>query len=208
MSFRFALLALVIVLPLPAQAADYMSEGIFTLENQATTDDAKLQLKCALHFFQNRKDGTFEQFFLDKDQFLKDGKVSYWEANVGSCKMDDATKLESCQSKYAADSKIADEPDSYNFYSVLTPDKISANSFGSLDDFNKWKKDGSKPDEGKWAQVRCKDLTPDMMKPHLAQTINPLSQDDSNKRMFFQNDPTDDDYAMARKVMDVLKAKP
>lgn len=209
MRFRFAILALVAAFPLSAQAADYMSEGIFTLQpDPAPTgadDQAKLQLKCALHFFQNRKDGTFEQFFLDKDQFLKDGKVSYIEANVGTCQMDEKTRLESCQSKFAADGKIADEPPSFNFYSKLEPDTLTANSFSSVDEFDKWKTAGRDPKQGTWSQARCKDLTADMLKPHLSQVINPRSQDDSNKRMFFDADPTDDDYAMAKKVMDALK---
>jgi hypothetical protein len=209
MPFRFAILALLAAFPLAAQAADYMSEGIFTLQPDpaptSADDQAKLQLKCALHFFQNRKDGTFEQFFLDRDQFLKDGTVSYLEANVGVCTMDDKTRLESCQSKFAVDGKVADEPPSFNFYSRLEPDTLTAYSFTAADDFAKWQKAGSDPKQGSWSQTRCKDLTAAMLKPHLSQVINPLSQDESNKRMFYNDDPTADDYAMAKKVMDVLK---
>jgi len=214
MSFRFVILTLLASLPLAgaSHAADYSQDGVYVLEPQpapASADDkAKLQLTCALTFYKNQKSGAFEQFFLDKQKFQTKGEVSYLESRAGVCKQDDATKLETCQTKYAADGKIGDEPATYNSYSLMSAERMTAYYFGSPDEFTKWKAAGSDAKQGSWSQVKCADITDDTLKGHLSQDINPLSADDTAKRLFVDAPPSADDYAMARKVMDVLKAKP
>ena len=193
----------------PALAADYSVNGVFAQDSNppaATADQQdKLRLSCALHFFINNKNGTFAQYFLDRQKFTGTGEVSYLEANAGSCQMDDKTRLESCQSKFAIDGKIEDEAPSFNFYAKMTPDGLTAHAFASADEFTKWQADGGKNDDGLWSQVKCKDLTSEILAGHLSQQINPLSQDETSKRLFFSGDPTPDDYALARKVMDTMK---
>jgi hypothetical protein len=82
---------------LPAAAEDYPYSGLFWIEWQDQAGD-QLDLRCALSYVEQQKNGDWFAYHVDLDAFRKTGTVSYRQIANGHCTYDPTTKVEACAS--------------------------------------------------------------------------------------------------------------
>jgi hypothetical protein len=80
---------------LPAAGEDYPYSGLFwaELDNQGSD---RMDLRCALSFIEQRKDGDWFVYHIDLDEFRKTGTAKYRQLANGHCTFDATNKVEAC----------------------------------------------------------------------------------------------------------------
>jgi hypothetical protein len=79
-----------------AQSSDnYAYSGYFSI-HQPSENPKMMQVKCALTFFRQDKDGVGRGYVLDRDEFKRSGHVVYLLAYVSHCTFDPKTRTDEC----------------------------------------------------------------------------------------------------------------
>jgi hypothetical protein len=190
-------------------AEDYLFDGVYvqaiSQEGDTPTGYARLQLKCGLSFLLSHRDGSFEDYYLDVEAFLKEARISYVKSGEGKCTFDKVNQLEQCNSTFYYDGKPSEVLMSFNHYTELTPMKLRMDLFDSLESFKTWKAKGSPKPFDSVVLHRCLDMTESAIAAHLNNEPNKLSQAETFTRKYYGIAPNAAARELAKRVISKLR---
>lgn len=140
--------------------------------------DSEVAERCALSFFEQRPDGHYSSYVLDRKAFGASKAVIYKRYGSGTCTFEGPTHLEVCHSELDLSDK-ADQ--AYTLYDVLTdiqPGRIAYVDFETLDEARSALAEGGLEDsEASGAYIRCP-IAADVLKTHLTPELTTASEDE------------------------------
>jgi hypothetical protein len=172
---RGALLLAALVAATAAQAQDYPFSGYFSSQ-AADVGPEDAQLACAYSFFQQKPDGTFVGYEIDKPAFLTDGIVRYERYGEGTCTID-ADHVEACTTTGSSDpSEIG-----ASYYDVMTKtdaDTINSKYFDTKEAATDYARTSEGLPDFESHFVRCTGFTDALIGPTLSPSMTTLPIDD------------------------------
>ena len=182
--------------------------GVYVIEGSRQPITAAelelLQLKFVLAPGVMHSDGFGVGYFLDRELFRTTGQVAYIKGQEYRCHYKPATRMEICQSKEFSDGKSL----SYyrtNVYQIFSPILQRGYSLFTPEEVAIWNSTGTLNPEGYFAYHQCTCISDKQIEARALSQPNLLPSGETGKRLFWwQSDPTDADYDLARQVMKLL----
>jgi hypothetical protein len=191
-----------------AQDSSGQFPGVYVLQGKqalnTSEDRENLELKCVLAPGVMGEGGVGAGYFVDRELFRATGQVSYIKGQEYRCRYTAEKRMETCDSKELSDGKVLHYYRS-NVYLEFTPMLQRGHSLFTPEDVVAWNLHSRLNPDTAFAYHRCTCLASDKITALASSTLNPLSSDITGQRMYWwQTDPTEDDYSLARDVLKKL----
>jgi hypothetical protein len=163
-----------------------------------------------LKFFEQRNDGSTEEYFLDVAAFEESGKVVFILSHTGQCSYEPSSKTETC----TANGFSADKNETYPVWTYiiqLEADMLDTIFFRSPAEYSAFISSDTRkydaalyPESAHTYYYRCQDFTASALTPHLAK-VNGLTYDETDPMLSPELDGPANLRGIAEQVSKVLK---
>ena len=157
--------------------AEYPYSGYWDNPDEGTSME-DVARHCALSFVEQRDDGHYNTYVLDKEAFTSRGEVTYLRYASGVCTFKEDSQIESCHSLVDLTSPGDQTYLVFNVLTAIKPDRVEFAAFGSMDGARSAIRDGTVADDGNTgALVRCP-ISPDLLQSHTRGQLTNGTADD------------------------------
>jgi len=176
LAYAGGLLVALLAFALPA-FAQHPYTGFWDNPDEGASD-SEVAERCALSFFEQRPDGHYSSYVLDRQAFEARKEIVYKRYGSGACTYEGPTHLEICHSEV----DLSDRADqAYTLYDVLTdlqPGRITYVDFESLEEARTALANGELEDsEASGVYVRCP-IAAETLKAHSTLELSTASEDE------------------------------
>lgn len=209
-----AFLGFVVAAACTGHGADHPINGYYTSSNHRSIGLEEAQKKCALTFFRAEPDGSFVNYALDIERFLRTKEILYVTTGRGACNYDHDSKTEKCN--WIA--SVADESSSpiqfFSYYNHIS--SASADGLTFLDEqaMRAFAKHRGGAESSRFAKGvlntycyhRCKDIRGDAISRYLSSSRNPLTREQMDRLESMIESSASGGYEVSKRVLDRIRA--
>lgn len=182
-----AMMAAMPFVPAGAQTGDYPFTGFFA--DAGVDEDAEVTAqRCALAFFEQRADGSYSYYHLDRKAFEAGHKLAYLQYAKGHCTFDPGRKIEICNSLADLGSRDDQTYTAVAVFSDMSPDIVSYSSYDSIAEAKAAIASGEEADAEDQGEYRRCPTAPAKLKSLIQPGMTTYSEDDIGAL----SDPEDD----------------